>query len=248
VGRTSGIAIALVAFIACGGKSKTEFGRDADGVPASGGSAAMAAAGGTTVVAAGTGGQGGAPSASGSEVIDDTGDSSPDPAEPAAFYWWNGIGNWFVDGPPAEKIQHDATTSEIVPPRGDSREAFRVQGDGEAQGLDLYAQLHHPDGSAVDLSAYAGIGFSARLYGASDRLVVALTPGAPYFRASGDVPSVVLSVSQDWQDFTLPFDAFGTDGRAVANIDFVAGAGGGEFDLWVDDLALLCRGECPKHD
>jgi hypothetical protein len=34
---------------------------------------------------------------------------------------------------------------------------------------------------------------------------------------------------------------------AITSFDFVVGLGAESFDLWIDDLALLCRGACPPH-
>lgn len=171
--------------------------------------------------------------------------------QPAAFYWSGGLGNWFVCTPPGgnpdSPIHGDAQTADIVPPRGDSTHAFRLQGSGEPLGADLYAQLEHPSGGAADLTAYAGIAFWAKLDGDSDQLAVGLSAVAPYCSPSTDVTTVTVAVPNEWQKFELPFDAFGTDGNAVANIEFIVGAGGGAFDLWLDDLSLVCRGECPAH-
>jgi len=36
------------------------------------------------------------------------------------------------------------------------------------------------------------------------------------------------------------------DASAITDIHFVAGLGGESFDLWIDDLAMLCRGLCPQ--
>jgi hypothetical protein len=126
--------------------------------------------------------------------------------------------------------------------------AYRVGGSGRASGVDLWVQLDHPGGRAMDLSAYAGITFWARLDGASDRLVVGMNPGIQYFSAPSSVPSVVLTVSPEWEQFELRFEDFDIDGQDVAIFDFVAGEGGGVFDLWIDDLAFICRNECPTYE
>jgi hypothetical protein len=200
--------------------------------------------------ASGTGGDAGAPLDQTESIPDADGNAKyPSLANmPAAFYWSGGLGNWFVctPGGAANTGPHgDAQSAEIVPPRGDSHEAFRLQASGLPFGADLYAQLEHPSGSAVDLSAYAGIGFWAKLDGASDQLSVGLSATAPLCATSSDVTTVTVSVPNTWQKFELPFEAFGIDGHAVANVEFIAGAGGGAFDLWIDELSLLCRGECP---
>jgi hypothetical protein len=222
------------------------------GAPASTG-AASAGNGGVSfgVGAAGIGGAAGAPGDQ-TESIDGVEPGTvPSLASPAGFYWSGGLGNWFVctprGGNPNSPIHGDAQSADIVPPRGESTRAFRLQGSGEPLGADLYAQLEHPDGRAVDLSAYAGIGFWAKLDGDSDQLAVGLSALAPYCSASTDVTTVTVAVRNEWQKFELPFAAFGTDGHAVANIEFIVGAGGGAFDVWIDDLSLVCRGECPTH-
>jgi hypothetical protein len=33
----------------------------------------------------------------------------------------------------------------------------------------------------------------------------------------------------------------------INSIHFIAGTGGVRFDLWIDDLALICRGICPPR-
>jgi hypothetical protein len=81
--------------------------------------------------------------------------------------------------------------------------------------------------------------------------VVALNDGS---RGSGlldgrsTLPSRTLDVGPDWQEFVLPFESFPIEGPAadlsLASIEFFVGDGGEEFDLWVDDLALVCSGGC----
>lgn len=125
---------------------------------------------------------------------------------------------------------------------------YRVQGSGHERGVDLWAQLDHPAWRPRDLSAYAGIRFSAKLEGGDGRIVVAMNPGGSYFDADPPAPSVAVELGTDWGEFSLPFTLFGIDGSSVASFDFVAGDGGTEFDLWVDDVGLLCRAECPKFE
>jgi hypothetical protein len=253
-----------------GGTSATGGASATGGTSGTGGTSTMTATGGASTggssesggsaAVAGTTGEAGSPATSGAgidgfpgnvEIVSDLDHPvAPPPlaSEPASFTWWYGIGNWFVYPTPSDQKNADALAADIVPPRGDSTKAYRVQSDGVAGGTDLYAQLDHPEGQARDLSAYAGIGFWAKLDGASHALVVALTPAASYLRTMGDVASVSLTVGSDWQEFELPFEAFGTDGRTVANIDFVVGTDGGKIDLWLNDLVFMCRGECPSHN
>ena len=95
--------------------------------------------------------------------------------------------------------------------------------------------------------------FWARLESASGRVVVGLNDGS---RGSGlldgrsTLPSRTLAVGPDWQEFVLPFDSFpikglASDGPTLASIEFFVGDGGERFDLWIDDLALVCAGGCP---
>jgi len=235
-----------------GNGGATAGGATAGGATAGGGQGGTSGTG--TGDAAGTGGTeaGTAGDAGGGvEPIDDVehaGDQFAGlPANSSAFFWGPGfLGNWFVYAPLPDRLSGDAQTADIVPPRGDSARAYRVQDADRESGVDLYAQLDHPLNRAMDLSQYEGITFWAKLGGASGRLVVALTPGGErYFDAADTIPSIELTVSSEWEQFVLPFDAFGSDGSAVASFDFVAGQGGEAFDLWVDDLAFLCRGACP---
>jgi hypothetical protein len=140
-----------------------------------------------------------------------------------------------------------------------------VQSGGLSSGLDLYAQLNHPSWAPVDLSLYSGVSFWARLSSVSGRLIVGLRENiagpfltaestqSPYFAQS-------IAVSDQWEHFILLFDDFrqgvvsgNTSGlplatNAISTIDFVVGLNGEAFDLWIDDLAVLCRGVCqPAH-
>ena len=173
----------------------------------------------------------------------------PPPNAPGAFFWgsdsagWR-IGNWFVT---SDKV-HDVGLSPIDPPRAGSTEARRASGQGYASGVVLWVQLNHPQGRAVDLSAYSGIAFWARLKSATSAVVVSLNDGS---RASGaldgrsTLPSVSLTAGDTWQQFTLPFDTFGLSDLKIATVEFFIGDKGETFDLWVDDFALTCSGACP---
>lgn len=196
------------------------------------------------------------PMANSFQLIDDMDHTDPGlpslPADSAAFFWRSptstGLGNWFLSSL-GERI-HDALPDSIVPPRGDSKKASHVSGGNFERGADLWAQLDHPAGHAVDLRAYAGIAFWARLTSSSGKLVVAINDraGVDYFAAEASaspLPTRTLAVSDQWQQFVLPFGDFGLDAPAVVSIDFVVGGGGETFDLWIDDLALSCRGACP---
>jgi len=258
--RAKGAIVVLgLVFGACGGKSDQSDAHAVD--TGNGGSKATDAGGSGNVTDTGTGGSGaqldttassngGSPEYEGPiEAIDevDGSDSDPDP-ESAHFVWGSGIGNWFVDAPEPNPIHDDAESTDIEPPRGESTRAYRVQGSGHSAGVDLWAQLNHPQGNALDLgSTYAGIVFWAKLEGASDRLLVGANPGVRYFDAPDDVPTVELRVSSEWQQFIVPFDVWPGAADAVASFDFIVGEGGGDFDFWLDDLGLICASECPAE-
>jgi hypothetical protein len=132
---------------------------------------------------------------------------------------------------------------------------------GPEGGTDLYAQLKHPFNSAVDLRPYLGIAFWAKLSGPGHRLIVTLQDshsGPTLTAESADAQfGRAITVSEQWEHFVLSFDDFhqgiatgSGSGKpftadAVSTIDFLVGLDGGPFDLWIDDLALLCRGVCP---
>jgi hypothetical protein len=176
-------------------------------------------------------------------------DGRPVAPTSSAIFWgsnsagWR-IGNWFVT---SDKV-HDAGRWTIEPPRESSTEARRTRGQGFASGVVLWLQLDHPSGRAVDLSAYSGIEFWARLNSARSAFVVSLNDGS---HASGvltgrsTLPSVPLSADYTWQQFTLPFAAFGLSDPKVTAVEFFVGDKGETFDLWVDDFALTCSGACP---
>jgi hypothetical protein len=182
------------------------------------------------------------------ELIDDADhtDGSRAVVPGSAFIWSRGLGNWFVSAPLPDGYTRDATVAEIVPPRGESLKAYRVEDSDRVRGVDLWAQLSHPTWKAVDLRDYAGITFWAKLVGGGGRLTVGVNPGVSYFDAPDEVPSLELTLSADWQQFSLPFAAFGVDPDAVASFDFIVGEGGDAFDFWLDDLAFLCYAECPN--
>jgi hypothetical protein len=188
------------------------------------------------------------------------------PPGTAGFWWPLGpLGNWFV-GPADDSAGpgRDALGQSIVPPRGDSKRARRVQGMGLPNGTDLFAQLRHPTNAPVDLSPYVGLAFWARLTSPSGRVIVALGQndrGWLLPAKSTDPPIFAQSVvvSDQWERVILLFDDFRegiigamSSGRpltvdAVSTIDFVVGLNGEAFDLWIDDLVLLCRGVCQAN-
>jgi hypothetical protein len=243
-----------------GGSSDTGGSGGAGAVGGTGGSSATGAAGGTggSIGTGAEGGTGGSSGTGGSETggiggesvapIDDMEGNDELQLPPGSFYWGRALGFWFYS---TSEVIGDAATEDIDPPRGDSKRAYRITDEGLIDGMDLWAQLDHPNNRSFDLSAYAGITFWARLETPSGRLVVALMDGTPYFgaKANGeDIRSVTLEASPEWQRFVIPFDAFGESVTSASSIDFIAGIGGEPFDLWIDDLAFVCNGPCVESD
>lgn len=216
---------------------------------------------GSTSGAAATGGGATGGTAQVAQPVDlGDGDSAGDgrPTIPAnvgtgAFFWggcgdmgWK-IGNWFV----TSDRQRDAFYREIDPPRDTSTQARGVTGEDFATGVALWVQLDHLLAQPVKLSGCSAVSFWARLESPSGRLVVALNEGS---RGSGVLdgrsilPSRTLGVGPDWQELVLPFESFpglAADDLSLASIEFFVGEGGEQFDLWIDDLALVCSGGCP---
>jgi hypothetical protein len=177
------------------------------------------------------------------------------PTDSTGGFFWRGcsqaswrLGNWWV----TSDRQRDAFPREIDPPRDDSTEARGARGADFVAGVVLWVELDHPWTGSVSLSGCSGLSFWARLESPSGRLVVALNDGS---RGSGlldgrsSLPSRTLDVGPDWQEFVLPFESFpiqdaAADGLSLASIEFFVGDGGEDFDLWVDDLALVCSEDC----
>lgn len=226
-------------------------GNESSGGSASGGvdgssGTATDAEGGTSV-----GGNSARPMPTTFEVIDDGDNGEGNPSLPnTSGFWWGGshLGNWFVSAPAPDGYLRDAGKAEIVPPREDSVWARSARDSGRDDGVDLFAQLDHPLGRPVDLGNYEGIAFWAMLKGTNNRVVVGMNPGVNYFESSAEVASVAIAVSSEWQRFELPFEKFGVDSHAIASFDFIVGEGGGDFELWIDDLTLLCRKKCQTSD
>ena len=275
MGSIGRVMIVVLLAAGCGGVSSRSHGdemRDA-GAPGGGTTASAGTGiGGTEVGANGVAGStSGGTATSGSatggaaqepQPVDlGDGDQAGDgrPTIPAGIttggFFWQGcgdigwkIGNWFV----TSDRQRDAFDREIDPPRDGSTKAHGVTGADFAAGVALWVQLDHLLSRPVKLSGCSAMSFWARLESPSGRVVVALNDGS---RASGalegrsTLPSRALEVGADWQEFMLPFESFSqgvvADAPSVASIEFFVGHGGEKFDLWVDDLALVCSGGCP---
>jgi hypothetical protein len=189
-------------------------------------------------------------------LIDDMDHTDPKlpklPAGSSSFFWYrgSGLGNWFVSSPDGQS--GDATIGDILPPRGDSKKACHISGSNLNRGVDLWAQLDHPRNWAIDLSAYAGIAFWAHLDSPSGRFIVAFNAQKPdsFVDVGVNKPTLPWAARKvagaEWERFVLLFDDFGSAlaPSSVVSIDFIVGVGGEQFDLWIDDLVLLCRGVC----
>jgi hypothetical protein len=181
--------------------------------------------------------------------MEDHTDGRPTAPLPSTFFWGSPspthIGNWFVSW--SDGSTKDADIAVIDPPRPDSRKAREIKSAQAGRSADLWAQLDHPAGRPVDLSAYGGLTFWVRLGGGGGKLVVAIDNGSgagstATSKARGGVPPLpaqTLAVTGEWQQFVLRFEDFGLQPTAVASIDFVVAGDTEAFDLWIDDLALF---------
>lgn len=241
--------------LGCGGQSTRSTAEDThqgaaphgDTSPLGGGGAAGSVAHPTG--AAGTAGAGGrAPEPVSLGDAENVGEGVPVAPTEAAFFWISSdggvrIGNWFAA---SAGLSWDVGLSKIEPPRDGSTDARNVSGTGAAEGVVLWVQLDHPSNRPVNLSAYWGITFWAKLESASGVLVVALNDGSTTSSTSLDwsaLPAQKLSVGPEWRQFTLSFDDFMVVQPSLVSIDFFAGEGGTSFDLWIDDLTL-CASRC----
>jgi hypothetical protein len=145
---------------------------------------------------------GNAVSAGGSsiEVIDDMDNTDGQypsvPPGSTAFFWRGGLGNWFVTT--SDGVMHDAAIDEVVPAQPEGDKACHASGSGDGVGVDLWAQLDHPQGRAVDVGDYAGIAFSARLSGVNSALIVAFGASGRFFVDAAGVAQQTLVVSNEW--------------------------------------------------
>jgi len=248
MGKVGALLVGLV-LVSCGGRAERAGSGPGDSQPGSGN------AGGTPGAAGDSKGAkagGGAASSTGStmDLLDGETPGAPQPpvSVPSAIFWgsdssgWK-IGNWFFT---SDRI-HDVGLDAIDPPRDGSTKGRHVSGAGFESGAVLWLQLDHPAGRNVDLSAYSGIGFWARLASPSSTFTVALNDGSrpEDSGVEGSAPKISLMGGPEWQHYLVPFGVFGVDHPSAMSIDFHVGDGGESFDLWIDDLALLCYDSCP---
>ncbi|HVJ21137.1 MAG TPA: hypothetical protein VM686_37255 [Polyangiaceae bacterium] len=167
----------------------------------------------------------------------------------------------WAHGPADETLEAGQATVEEV--QGKGRAWHVVQAQGEASDL-LWDITSSIGGAPPDLSAYAGIAFAIRSTGASANLTVAFTDrtiaqdgsGTYVQDTEGGMPwfTTAVTATPEWRRVAVLFDDFSTaqdrlfsasDFRAM---HFVSGDDGQAGDYWIDDIALLCRGECPVLD
>jgi hypothetical protein len=173
------------------------------------------------------------------------------PVDTTGGFFWHGcgnsawrIGNWWV----TSDRRRDALPREIDPPRDNSTEARAATGADLPAGAVLWVELDHPRTGSVSLLGSSAVSFWARLESPSGRVVVALNEGsrgAGLLDGRSILSSRTLDVGPEWQEFVLPFESFpglAADALSLASIEFFVGEGGEKFDLWIDDLALVCSG------
>lgn len=236
----------------CAGRSQPEV---AGGSGDSSAPAAISGTGGTGSGEPGSdaGGAGGAPAITAPVYLGDEDRQGDAPVIPlpvtASFYWrgssngtnatWH-LGNWFLT---TDRLQ-DAHSRQLEQARDGGVWARGVSGQGRLGGAVLWVQLDHPQNRAVGVEPCSAVSFWARLDGASELVRVALNDGT---RPSGvldggpSLPSREVLVGAEWQLVTVPFESLPFHGPALASIEFFVGQDGQSYDLWIDDLALICR-------
>lgn len=191
---------------------------------------------------------GGAPSASGGSSGDDQpttvpvgeapGAESPAvPAGSAAFFWRYGLGNWFVTSSAGE-------LRDAVVDQSDGVKIWKAATRAGAT-VDLWAQLNHPSGSGLDLSAYSGISFEARLISSAARVSVAFGADGDFSVGSSVSPRQQKTVTSSWSSYEVLFADAGQDPAGVSSIDFITGDSTEPLELSIRNLALTCDGPCP---
>lgn len=159
-----------------------------------------------------------------------------------------GLASWFGGG-----------IVDLNPPRAESKKA---QFGSDDLRLDIHGPKFPTGPLYPDLSGYAGVAFWARARNPGETLLVALED-EEVAGASGYAEARVstkpwfeteVRLSSDWRRHIVLFDDLRQPGRpdqrlrtqAVWSVHFVGGAEGRSREYWIDDLALLCRGSCPR--
>jgi hypothetical protein len=162
-----------------------------------------------------------------------------------------------------------AAIAELTPPRGDSRRAFHMVGGPYEDGADLFVDFHPVGGAItnqVDLGRYLGVVFWMRGTPAS-HVYLAIQDGSvagtghEFWEAelvhNMPWPSRRLLAEGRWQRHVVLFEDLERgqgsntqpghlDTSSIHSIHFIVGTGGasGRFDVWIDDVSLLCRAPC----
>jgi hypothetical protein len=126
----------------------------------------------------------------------------------------------------------------------DGIRVWKASGTG-GERVDLWAQLNHPAGRAIDLSAYTGISFDTRLIAASGRPWVAFNANGDFTTSSIVLPEPQPGPDAAWLTGTISFEDAAVSASGVSSIDFIIDDSDQPFEIWVRNLTLLCKGACP---
>lgn len=172
-----------------------------------------------------------------SESLDDPSGIYPDaPGNGSAFFWRWGLGNWFVAR--SDGTHRDATYEALA-----TGKVWKAPAElGGA--TDLWAQLNHPSGKPIDLSAYQGMTFDARLVDGAAQLVVALSAGGDLSVAERTSAAQRFELDETWRSYALDFGEGGAS-AAVSSFDFVVATPRSAGELQVRNVALSCNATCP---
>lgn len=227
------MVVSAQALVACGGSVRDSGDRE----PAGGGmSAGGTSAGGGTF--AGSGAAGGAPVATTVPIGETSdGDYPAVPEGSGAFFWRYGLGNWFVTSSSGEV--RDAESDKL-----DGSTAWKAATEPGTT-VDLWAQLNHPLGAGIDLSAYSGIAFEARSTGTVSTVSVAFNANGDYALASTVSPKQQKQVSSDWRSYEVLFADAGQEPAVISSVDFIVGDTTEPHELSIRNLALKCERACP---
>jgi len=206
-----------------------------DGLVACGGTVTKTDAVGSTAGAPGTNPD----AAPKSQPLDDASGSYPalPPSATGAFFWRWGLGNWFVSSSAGAIVDADFEQ------QGDQK-VWKATSEPNAM-LDLWAELNHPSGTPLDLSAYSGISFEEQLRGASAPLVVAFNAHGNAGVARGASAKQQFTATDAWQTHELSFEDASANAAAISSVDFIIGSAATAFELRIRNLALRCKQACP---
>jgi hypothetical protein len=109
---------------------------------------------------------------------------------------------------------------------------------------DLWAQLSHPSGKPIDLSAYKGISFDAQLVNGVAQLVVALNADGDLSIADRASAAQRFALDETWRSYALNFGDVGA-ASAVSSFDFIVTTPRSTSELQVRNVALSCKATCP---